>query len=209
MTILDTANRKSAMTLFSGVNCIYSHCCRFVLQEKDVEYELEYLGRDSDASALAELNPYGETPTLLDRELVLYEAPTIIEYLDERFPHPPLMPVDPISRAKTRLMIARLKRDWMQPISELEQSGKAPGKDLVKSIHDGLLALSPLFAQQPYLLGEELTLVDGFMAPLLWRLPVLGVKLPKQARPMLDYADRLFARRSFRDSLSPQEQDFR
>ncbi|MEA3292229.1 MAG: glutathione S-transferase N-terminal domain-containing protein [Pseudomonadota bacterium] len=210
MTIQNTAIRKSAMTLFSGPNCIYSHCCRFVLQEKGVEYELAYISKDSDPAELGELNPYGETPTLLDRDLVLYEVPTIIEYLDERFPHPPLMPVDPISRAKTRLMIARLKRDWMQPISEAEQAaGKAADKVLAKSMHDGLLALSPLFAEQPFLLGDDFTLVDGFMAPLLWRLPALDVKLPKQAKPLLDYAERLFARQSFQESLSPREQDIR
>lgn len=217
MTILDATNRKSAMTLFSGSNCIYSHCCRFVLQEKGVEYELEYIGKESDPAELGELNPYGETPTLLDRDLVLYEVPTIIEYLDERFPHPPLMPVDPISRAKTRLMIARLKRDWMQPINIAEQAvkatnkatNKAANKALAKSMHDGLLALSPLFAEQPFMLGDDFTLVDSFMAPLLWRLPALDVKLPKQAKPLLEYAERLFARQSFQDSLSPREQDIR
>ena len=144
------AARRPAMTLLSGPVCIFSHCCRIVLLEKDVECSIEYVSEKDDPSKTGELNPYGETPTLLDRDLTLYDTSVIVEYLDERFPHPPLMPVDPITRAKTRLMISRLARDWLQPISELgENAVLVSSHQLRKSIHDGLLALSPLFTEQP------------------------------------------------------------
>ena len=198
------------MTLLAGSTCVLSHCVRIVLLEKDVECSVEYVSDGSDMSLLAEHNPYGETPTLVDRDISLYGTSVIMEYLDERFPHPPLMPVDPITRAKTRLMISRLSRDWLGPISDLGAAPSAkPSAALKKSIHDGLIALSPLFREQPFFLGLEYTLVDTFMAPLIWRLPTLGVQLPKQAAPIVEYGSRLFARPAFRDSLSDPEREMR
>ena len=202
--------RHPTMTLLSGPLCVFSHCCRIVLLEKDVERSIEYITARTDPARLGESNPYGETPTLLDRDLILYDTSVIIEYLDERFPHPPLMPVDPISRAKTRLMIARLTRDWLRPVSELGETMKPkPSAELKKSIHDGLLALSPLFAHRPFFLSAEYTLADAYLAPLLWRLPALGVTLPKPAGPLLDYAGRMFKRPAFAGSLSPREAELR
>ncbi len=203
-------NRRPSMTLLSGPVCVLSHCCRIVLLEKDVECSVDYVSASEDPSLVGEHNPYGETPTLLDRDLALYDTSVILEYLDERFPHPPLMPVDPISRAKTRLMISRLTRDWLIPICGLgEIAPFAPSAKLKKDIHDGLVAFSPLFRDQPYFLGLEYTLVDSYMAPLLWRLPALDIELPKQAAPIIEYGNTLFARQSFQDSLSPQEAELR
>jgi len=198
------------MTLLSGPICVLSHCVRIVLLEKDVECSIDYVMSTDDPAIVGEHNPYGETPTLVDRDLSLYDTAVILEYLDERFPHPPLMPVDPITRAKTRLMISRLTRDWLRPISNLGDTLplKTPAT-LRKDIHDGLVALSPLFREQPFFLGTEYTLVDAYMAPLLWRLPALGVDLPKQAAVVSEYGQRLFRRVAFRDSLSPQEQEIR
>ena len=203
-------NRRPAMTLLTGPTCVLSHCVRIVLLEKDVECSIDYVSGGGDMALLAEHNPYGETPTLVDRDISLYDTSVIMEYLDERFPHPPLMPVDPITRAKTRLMISRLSRDWLVPICDLgETATPKPTAALKKSIHDGLIALSPLFREQPFFLGLEYTLVDTFMAPLLWRLPALGIQLPKQAAPILEYGSRLFARPAFSESLSEVEKEMR
>ena len=203
-------NRRPSMTLLSGQICVLSHCVRIVLLEKDVECSVDYLSAGGGPGQLGEHNPYGETPTLVDRDISLYDTSVILEYLDERFPHPPLMPADPITRAKTRLMISRLDRDWLQPICELGDTLPLdPSAALRKSIHDGLVALSPLFRDQPFFLGPEYTLVDTFVAPLIWRLPALGIDLPKQASPLVEYGKRLFARPAFRDSLSEQEREMR
>ncbi len=203
------AARHPVMTLLSGARCVFSHCCRIVLLEKDVERSIEYVAEKDDLSRIGEFNPYGETPTLIDRDLTLYGTAVIIEYIDERFPHPPLMPIDPISRAKTRLMISRLTRDWLQPIHQLEENDAPPSAELAISIRDGLLALSPLFLQQPFFLNAEYSMVDAYLVPLLWRLPSLGIELPKQAAPLLAYGDRMFKRAAFAGSLSPQEAELR
>lgn len=203
-------NRRPAMTLLSGPVCLLSHCCRIVLLEKDVECSIDYVSTTDDPSLIGEHNPYGETPTLLDRDLALYDTSVILEYLDERFPHPPLMPVDPISRAKTRLMVSRLTRDWLKPIGALgEIAPFQPDAKLKKDVHDGLVAFSPLFREQPFFLGMEYTLVDAYMAPLLWRLPALGIELPQQATAIVEYGERLFKRQAFLESLSPQESELR
>lgn len=203
-------NRRPAMILLSGHLCVLSHCCRIVLLEKDVECSVDYISPNDDPSVVGEHNPYGETPTLLDRDLALYDTGVILEYLDERFPHPPLMPVDPITRAKTRLMISRLTRDWLAQICSLGESlPLKPSAELRKSIHDGLVSLSPLFREQPFFLGLDYSLVDAYMAPLIWRLPVLGIELPKQASTVVEYGDRLFKRAAFQESLSEQESELR
>jgi RNA polymerase-associated protein len=171
---------------------------------------VEFVSSTDDPAKIGEHNPYSETPTLIDRDVSLYNMWVIIEYLDERFPHPPLMPVDPITRAKTRLIVSRLTRDWLQPIYELgETLVPKPPAALKKSLHDGLVALSPIVADQPFFLGGDFTLVDAYMAPLLWRLPLLGIELPKQAAPLLDYGESLFKRTAFHESLSDPERDLR
>lgn len=197
------------MALYSGTTCIYSHSCRIVLFEKEVECHLEFVAPDTSPEVLAELNPYNETPTLLDRDLVLYGAHIINEYLDERLPHPPLMPVDPVSRGRARLMVMRLQRDWFNILGDIEDGDAREAGHARQVIRDGLIAISPVFAEQEFMLGEEYTLVDTFLAPLLWRLPYLGIELPRQARPLSEYAERLFARPAFAASLTEAERQLR
>lgn len=201
------ATRRSVITLYSGTDCVLSHACRIVMQEKDIECEVVYTDPSDTCQELQEFNPYYETPTLVDRDLILYDALIINEYLDERFPHPPLMPVDPVSRAKQRLMIMRLKRDWFDSISALQENKR--DKDAHKVLRDGLIAISPLFEEQTFAMGEEYSLVDVILAPLLWRLPTLNIVLPKQAQAVTDYSERLFERESFQESLSDTERDLR
>ncbi len=206
MTI--NSSRKPIITLYSGSTCLYSHTSRIVLFEKDVECQVRYVDPKSGAQELAELNPYNETPTLVDRDLVLYGFLIINEYLDERLPHPPLMPVDPVMRGRARLMIMRLKRDWFKVLRDIT-AGEDRGRvnRARQAIRDGLTAISPVFSHQPFMLGEEYSLVDCCMAPLLWRLPVLGIELPRQAKPVAEYAQRLFERRAFRLGLSEAEKE--
>ena len=198
------------MMLLSSRLDVFSHCCRIVLIEKDIDCGIEYVSLADDPGKIGEHNPYGETPTLIDRDVALYNMWVIIEYLDERFPHPPLMPVDPITRAKTRLIVSRLTRDWLTPIYDLgETQSPKPSAALKKSLHDGLVSLAPIFIDQPYFLGSEYSLVDTYFAPLLWRLPALGVELPKQADPLIEYAESLFKRSAFQASLSDLELELR
>jgi stringent starvation protein A len=193
------------MTLFSGKDCPYSHAVRIVLREKDVECEYRYLDGARQLEGLAEYNPYLETPTLLDRDVVLYDAGLICEYLDERLPHPPLMSVDPVGRSRIRLMIHRLRRDWIDAVKKLGgRNDRLPETDRTL-IRDGLISISPVFRDQQYMIGNDYTMADAFMAPLLWRLPVLGIKLPKPAAPLRQYAQRLFDRSAFTESLSEAE----
>lgn len=201
------ATRRSIMTLYSGTDCVLSHACRIVLQEKDIECELVYTDPSDTCQELAEFNPYYETPTLVDRDLILYDPFIINEYLDERLPHPPLMPVDPVSRAKQRLMIMRLNRDWFDSVKALQADKK--DKAAHKVIRDGLIAISPLFEEQNYAMGDDYSLVDVILAPILWRLPTLNIILPKQAQAVEEYSERLFERQAFQDSLSDTERDLR
>jgi RNA polymerase-associated protein len=195
------------MTLYSGTDCVLSHACRIVLQEKDIECELVFTDPSDTCQELAEFNPYYETPTLVDRDLILYDPFIINEYLDERLPHPPLMPVDPVSRAKQRLMIMRLNRDWFDSLKALQADKK--DKAAHKVLRDGLIAISPLFEEQNYAMGDDYSLVDVILAPLLWRLPTLNIVLPKQAQAVEEYSERLFERQAFQDSLSDTERDLR
>ena len=197
------------MRLFSGPLCLYGHTCRIVMQEKIAECDFRYLGEEDIEQELAELNPYGESPTLVDRDLVLYSPGVINEYLDERLPHPPLMPIDPVGRGRARLLISRLQRDWLDDLQRRLAVGQKLDQKSRKVLWDGLLAMSQVFASQEYLLGNDLTLVDCYVAPLLWRLPSLGINLPKQGKSLEDYSKRLFARRSFQDSLSEAERELR
>lgn len=199
------AGRRPTMTLFSGPDCIYSHSCRIVLNEKDVECQVRFIDPRRGGETLAELNPYNETPTLLDRDLVLYDPQIINEYLDERLPHPPLMPVDPVARGRARLMIMRLRRDWFSLLPRIGGADRKASNQARSIIRDGLIAISPIFNDQPNLLGEEFTLVDCCFAPLLWRLKSFDIELPRQAKPLVEYAQRQFARPSFRASLSEAE----
>lgn len=203
------AGRKPIMALYSGLDCVYSHGCRIVLLEKEVECQVIYIDPGTGTDELAELNPYNETPTLIDRDLVLYGAQIINEYLDERLPHPPLMPVDPVNRGRARLMMMRFDREWLSQVDRLSH-GQAIDLDEVRTVvRDGLIAMSPVLTEQQFLLGDEFSLVDCFLAPLLWRLPTLEIDLPRQARPVIDYSKRIFERQAFMTSMSEIERDLR
>jgi RNA polymerase-associated protein len=203
------ANRRSVMTLFSGASDIYSHRVRIVLMEKGISFDLVDVDADHPPEELLELNPYNTLPTLVDRDLVLYNSQVIMEYLDERFPHPPLMPVDPVSRANNRLMLYRIERDLYSAVPAIDSGNEKVVTKARKELRDDLVDISPLFEHKPFFLSDEMTLVDCSLAALLWRLPALNVVLPKQAAPLLAYADRLFARESFRNSLSVVERELR
>lgn len=201
------ATRKHVMTLYSGMTDPYSHRTRIVLYEKDVECQVVLVDIRKKPRELSDLNPYDSVPTMVDRDLVLYDSLIINEYLDERLPHPPLMPVDPVSRGKARLMLMRFDRDWYSQTADMEGADKKVAQRARNVIRDGLTVISPVFKEQPFILGEEFSLVDCSLAPLLWRLPMYGIELPRQARPILDYAERLFERKSFKLSLTEAEQE--
>lgn len=201
------------MTLYSGPVDLRSQRVRIALAEKGVSYEVvnvELRGKPDEKEALYALNPYGSVPTLIDRDLVLYETTIITEYLDERFPHPPLMPVYPVARAKARLIIYRFDREWDPIIKKLE-SGKANEmRTAAKELAHFLCELAPIFNTSPYFMGDEFTLVDCCLAPVLWRLPFWGVTLPAAEMKILDkYMNRVFQRDSFQASLTEAEQELR
>ena len=197
------------MKLYSGSQRLFSHACRFVLRAKEIECDVVFTTDKQVEDAVAELNPYGETPTLADRDLVLYDGVVVNEYLDERFPHPPLMPSDPTTRAQARVMISRLRRDWLDDVQNRMASGVKLERNLSRSLSDGLVAMSNHFSENKYVRGEDFSLVDAYLVPLLWRLPLLQVNLPRQGGKILDYGNRMFAKSSFQESLSTAEREMR
>jgi len=200
-------NKRSIMTLFSDTLDIYSHQVRIVLAEKGVAVEITYADQNNLPEDLLQLNPYGTVPTLVDRELVLYTAHIIMEYLDERFPHPPLMPVYPVSRGQSRLMMHRIENDWYSiAVRIMKREGDLPA--LRQELRESILALAPLFAEQPYFMSEEFSLIDCYLAPLLWRLPSLGIDLTGPgSREVKNYMNTVFERDSFKASLTDQERE--
>lgn len=198
------------MTLFSAPNDPWSHRTRIVLAEKGIGIDIVSVEPGRFPEDLLDLNPYHSVPTLVDRDLVLYDSRVIVEYLDERFPHPPLMPVDPVTRAQFRLALYRIERDWYGLVQQIEQ--EAGGKEsahLKKMLRDTILQSTELFRMKPFFLSDEFSLVDATIAPVLWRLPRYEIDLPKEAQPILKYASVVFARPGFRDSLSEAERDMR
>jgi stringent starvation protein A len=203
------AARKPIMTLYSGTTDPWSHRTRIVLFEKDIECQIVDVDVNKKPRELGELNPYNQVPTMVDRDLVLYESNIINEYLDERLPHPPLMPVDPVSRARARLMLVRFDRDWYGLIGTISGGDKKSATRARHALRDGLTVISPIFKEQPFAMGEEFSLVDCSLAPLLWRLGHWGIDLPRQAKPILDYSAKLFQRKSFKLSLTEAEKAMR
>ena len=189
----------------------YSHRVRIVLAEKSVVVEIIDVEQGRFPNKLLEANPYATLPTLVDRDLSLYEPTVIMEYLEERYPHPPLMPVYPVARGNTRLLMHRIQRDWCSLVDLIldKRSKEAARAQARKELRESLTGVSPLFAEKPFFLSDELSLVDCCLLPILWRLPVLGIELPRPAKPLLDYMDRQFARESFRQSLSSAERAMR
>lgn len=199
------------MTLFSSPKDIWSHRTRFVLAEKDVTIDIVDVDARSLPEDLLELNPYQSWPTLVERDLVLYDSRIIIEYLDERYPHPPLMPVDPITRARFKLTMYRIERDWYALAADIEQTADRKRADEARrTLQEVILANVEVFRSQPYFQSAELTLVDATIAPVLWRLPSWGIRLPQQqADAVMHYERRVFMRPAFRHSLSWAERAMR
>ncbi|WP_087016631.1 stringent starvation protein SspA [Thaumasiovibrio subtropicus] len=204
------ANKRSVMTLYSDASDMYSHQTRIVLAEKGVSVEIELVDPNNLPEDLVELNPYKSVPTLVDRELALYQSNIIMEYLDERFPHPPLMPVYPVARGNSRLMMHRIERNWYSLAEKIVKGTPDEAETARKKLRDELLSLAPVFAEFPYFVSEEFSLVDCYLAPLLWRLPVLGVDLVGTgAKEVKNYMTRVFERDSFLASLTEAEREMR
>lgn len=202
--------KRSVMTLYSGEMDPYSHKVRIVLAEKAMAVDIINVDDSHPSEDLLQLNPYNSLPTLVDRDLVLYQSQVIMEYLDERFPHPPLLPVYPVTRAKSRLMLHRIEQDWYSLMRTILTSNDGLQIDAARNeLREGLTVLEPVFADKPYFLSEEFTLVDCCIAPLLWRLPLLGIVMPDSSRAFYDYQDRLFSREAFQSSLSEPEREIR
>ena len=199
--------RKSVMTLFTSPTCALSHCARLVLYEKGITADIEYFDSSEPPEDLLELNPTGESPTLIERDLVLYDSRIIMEYLDERFPHPPLHEMDPVSRANSRMIIKRIDQDWYQLLDEILNSGEKKSARAKKMLKESLIAAAPVFEAQPYFMSNEFSLIDCAMAPLLWRLPSLGIDINTLGSAITVYANRLFSREAFQESLSEAEKD--
>lgn len=203
--------KRSSMTFYSDGRSQYSHRVRIVLAEKGVTVETVNVDPANPPEDLSSLNPYNSLPTLVDRDLVLYEANIMMEYLDERFPHPPLFPVYPVARAQSRLWMYRIQRDWCVAIDDL-MAGKgtaAQQEKMRKELRESLTSIAPIFAEKPFFMSDEFTIVDCCVTPILWRLPSLGIDLGnhKSVQPLLEYRARLFARDSVRLSLSDQEKE--
>ncbi len=205
---MSIVTKRSSMTLFSDARDHYSHRVRMVLAEKGVTVDIVDVDPGKKPEDLAEINPYNSLPTLLDRDLVLYEANVIMEYLDERFPHPPLLPVYPVQRALSRLWISRVEKEWSTKLDIL-MAGK--GRETVitkarKELRESVIAIAPIFGEKPYFMNEEFSLVDCCVAPILWRLKEVDITLPeKSTRPLLKYMQTMFEREAFRASLTEAE----
>ncbi len=204
------ANKRSVMTLFSSASDMYSHQVRIVLAEKGVSVEVELVDEDNLPAELVELNPYKSVPTLVDRELALYDSKIIMEYLDERFPHPPLMPVYPVARGNSRLMIYRIEKNWYSLANKIVNGKAEEAESARNKLRNDLLTLAPVFAEYEYFMSEEFSLIDCYLAPLLWRLPVLGIELVGPGSKELKvYMNRVFERDSFLASLTEAEREMR
>lgn len=204
------ANKRSVMVLYTGSDDFDSHRVRLVLAEKGINFECIMVDDEDDRPEdLLELNPYGSVPTLVDRDLVLYDSQVIMEYLDERFPHPPLMPVDPVSRASSRQYLARITKDWLSMLPDIECGDEKKANKARKALGESLTVIAPMFDLKPYFMSDDYSLVDCVMGTLLWRLPSYGVELPKSAAPMLKYAEKLFERDAFQESLTEAEREIR
>lgn len=207
---MSVVTKRSSMTFFSRGSDHYGHRVRIVLAEKGIAVDLVNVQGDEFPDELVPVNPYGALPTLLDRELVLYEPNIMMEYLDERFPHPPLLPVYPVARAQSRLWVYRITRDWCSLVDQLlANKGSESSLEATRvKFRDSLIAVAPIFNEKPYFMSDEFTLVDCCVAPILWRLPAMGIELSdRQCKPLNIYAKRLFARSSFQASLSEEESE--
>jgi len=196
------------MTLYSGTTCPYSHRCRIVLFEKGMDFEVIDVDVSNKPEDLVELSPDNRLPVLVERDLRLDISNIINEYIDERFPHPQLMPADPVMRARARLFLHNFEEQLFSQIEDIEKETKNAAKARA-AIRDGLTVIAPIFNKQPFMLGDEFSMVDVSIAPLLWRLNHYGIELPKQAAPLLKYAERIFSRPAYIEAMTPSEKAMR
>ncbi|MDF7676267.1 glutathione S-transferase N-terminal domain-containing protein [Neisseriaceae bacterium ESL0693] len=199
------------MTLYAGITCPFSQRCCFVLYEKGMDFEIKDVDIFNKPEDLAIMNPYNQVPVLVERDLILYESNIINEYIDERFPHPQLMPADPIMRGRGRLVLYRLEKELFSHVQVLENP-ESTNKEMNKAreaIAQGLIMLAPAFSKNKYVIGDEFSMIDVALAPLLWRLDHYDIKLPKTAAPLLKYAERIFQREAFIAALTPAEKAMR
>lgn len=200
--------KRSSITVFCHENCIFSQRVKIVLGEKGINFDVVYVDPKNPCEDFVDVNPYGNLPTLIDRELMLNQSSIIMEYLDDRFPHPPLLPVYPVEKAKSRLTIHRIEQDWytlVKIITNNPDKADAARQQLLQQF----ISLIPIFKQMPYFLSNEFSLVDCAIAPVLWRLPQYGIKLPAKCAPIIEYCERVFTRNSFQASLSDSELEIR
>ena len=197
------------MTLYSGTTCPFSQRCRNVLYEKGMDFQIVDVDLHNKPEDLAVMNPYNQVPVLVERDLILYESNIINEYIDDRFPHPQLMPADPVMRARARLFLFRFEHEMFSHVEALEQGNQRAADKARAAIRDNLAQIAPVFGKQKYMLGDEFSMLDVAIVPLLWRLDYYDIQLPKQAAPLMKYAERLFSRPAFIDSLTASEKVMR
>ncbi|HVK56079.1 MAG TPA: glutathione S-transferase N-terminal domain-containing protein [Burkholderiales bacterium] len=196
-------------TLYSGTTCPFSQRCRIVFHEKDIDVQIIDVDLFNKPAKLADLNPHNQVPVLVERDLVLFESNIINEYIEERFPHPQLIPTDPVMRARTRLYLFRFEQELFSQVQILEHGTPKQQENARNIINEQLTKIGPIFAKQKYILGDEFSILDIAIAPLLWRLSHYQIVIPKQGAPLLQYADRIFSRRSFMNSLTAAEKAMR
>ncbi len=197
------------MTLYSGTTCPHSQRCRIVLFEKGMDFQVIDVDMTNKPEDLAVINPYNRVPVLVERDLVLYEANIINEYIDERFPHPQLMPADPVMRARARLFLHNFEDQLFDHIGDIESDNAKVADNARAIVRDNLIQIAPIFNKQQYMLGDEFSMLDVAIAPLLWRLGHYGIELPKQAAPLLKYAERIFSRPAYIGAMTPSEKAMR
>jgi RNA polymerase-associated protein len=197
------------MTLYSGTTCPFSQRCRIVLYEKGMDFQIVDVDLYNKPDDLAVMNPYNRVPVLVERDLILYESNIINEYIDDRFPHPQLMPADPVMRARARLFLYRFEQELFAHIDTIDKGPKKSADKARIIIRDSLTQISPVFVKQKYMLGDEFSMLDVAIAPLLWRLDYYGIQVPKQAAPLMKYAERIFSRPAYIEALTPSEKVMR
>ena len=207
-------SKRTSMALFSDERDHYSQRVRIVLQEKGILSEIIHTDKDNLSKDLLEISPYATLPVLVDRDVCLYDSVTLMEYLDERFPHPPLLPVYPVARANIRLYIQRIEKDWCLLFDQLNEKKVKDSRKknlLKKQLKSIILSSSPIFKEKPFFMNEEFSLVDCCIAPILWRLPFIGIEIPKNSKtkPIHEYMLRVFTKKCFLDSLSEYEKEMR
>jgi RNA polymerase-associated protein len=206
--MVQNARSRTVLALYSAADDIQCHRVRLVLAAKGVAYDLVVVDPAKPSQDLLDLNPYHSLPTLVDRELTLYDTAVVCEYLDERYPHPPLMPIDPLSRARLRLACVRIERDWLPELEHIRAGGR-PAEAARKRLREHLLTALPLFKASKFFLNPEMSLADCLVAPVVWRLPSLGVELGREGKPIMDYGERLFHSQGYARSLTPEEKALR